>query len=504
MKTTSTPSVVRIADLHRHDGQTVALRGWVRGIRRSGKVAFVLMRDGTGTCQCVVEAAVPEAFDAAQALTQETSLELTGTVRADDRAEGGYEIAVTAVTIVHVAEEFPIARKQHGIDFLLEHRHLWLRSRRPAAILRVRHTVIKACRDFLDERGFTLVDTPLLVSGAGEDRQSLFPVSYFDEQAYLAQTGQLYLESACMALEKVYCFGPTFRAEKSKTRRHLTEFWMVEPEVAFADLDAVVDLAEELICRIVRDVLASHRDDLAVLGRDVAPLERIVKPFPRMTYTEAVDRLRSAELRTTLEAELEAARRELADWTAEREALSRRLAGTQKAWKKDALTAELAALDERIHDRERYVANRPHHIELAQSFEWGNDLGGSDETILSEQFDKPVFVTDYPLEAKAFYMKRSTRDPRVVRNMDLLAPRGYGEIVGGSQREDDLPVLRDTMELKGLSADAYEWYLDLRRYGSVPHGGFGLGIERAITWLCGLRHVRETIPFPRTMGRLHP
>jgi len=493
-----------IKELGQHDGQTVELHGWVRSIRKSGKVAFLQLRDGTGTCQCVVEAARPEAFAAAQDLTQESSLVLTGEVRADDRAEGGYEIAVTTLSVLQLADEFPIARKSHGIDFLMEHRHLWLRSRRPTAILRIRHTVIRACRQFFDEGGFTLIDTPILVGGAGEDDQSLFPVEYFDRQAYLAQTGQLHLETACMALGKVYCFGPTFRAEKSKTRRHLTEFWMIEPEIAFADLDDVVALAEDMICYVVKTVLEQHREELEQLGRDVTALEKVTKPFPRITYSEAVEMLRSDELRATLEQQLEDARRELADLKSSRDALERQAADVKKAWKQEKLKGQIRELDEQIEELERHVTNRPKHIELARAFEWGKDLGGSDETILSEQFDRPVFVTDYPIEAKAFYMKRSRTDGRVVRNMDLLAPQGYGEIIGGSQREDDLDILIDMMEASGLTPSDYDWYLDLRRYGSVPHGGFGLGIERAITWICGLQHVRETIPFPRTMGRLHP
>jgi asparaginyl-tRNA synthetase len=491
-----------IRDLGAHAGRTVRLQGWVYGLRLSGKVAFLELRDGTGICQCIVEASAPGAFDAVRELTQESSLALTGAVRPEPRAPGGYEVAVATLTPVHVAGDYPITRKAHGWDFLFSHRHLWFRSRRPTAILRIRHTVIKACREFFDDRGFTLVDTPILVPGAGEDTQTLFPVTYFDRQAYLTQTGQLHLEPACMALGKVYCFGPTFRAEKSKTRRHLTEFWMIEPEVAFADLDAVMALAEDMIVHVVDRVLAANAADLATLGRDPAPLRQVRKPFPRMTYSEAVDNLRSEATRRRMEARLEQARAELEGRRAERDGLTRELDAARQAWKQDKLRLALQELADTMADLEREVENAPEHIRLAQAFEWGKDLGGSDESVLSRQFDRPLFVTDYPAEAKAFYMKRHPDDPRRVRNMDLLAPEGYGEIIGGSQREDDLDTLTQATRAKGLRPEDYDWYFDLRRYGSVPHGGFGMGIERALAWICGLKHVRETIPYPRTMGKM--
>jgi asparaginyl-tRNA synthetase len=403
---------------------------------------------------------------------------------------------------VHIAEDYPITRKAHGWDFLFSHRHLWFRSRRPTAILRIRHTLIRACREFFDNRGFTLVDTPILVPGAGEDTQTLFPVTYFDRQAYLAQTGQLYLESACMALGKVYCFGPTFRAEKSKTRRHLTEFWMIEPEIAFADLDDVIALAEDFMVHLVERVLAANTADLESLGRDVEALRLIRKPFPRMTYDQAVENLRSEATRQRMEARLEQARAELAARRAEQGALTLELESAKQAWKQDKARLALQETADAITDLEREVEYAPEHIRLAQAFEWGGDLGGSDESVLSRQFDRPLFVTDYPAEAKAFYMKRHPHDPRRVRNMDLLAPEGYGEIIGGSQREDDIETLRRSTQEKGLRPEDYDWYFDLRRFGSVPHGGFGLGIERTLTWICGLKHVRETIPFPRTMGKM--
>jgi len=493
-----------IRDLGSFEGEDVTLRGWLYGKRASGKVAFLQVRDGTGICQCVVEASSEEAFRIAGELSQESSLRLMGRVRADERAPGSYEISVSAIEILHRAEEYPITRKAHGIDFLMSHRHLWFRSKRPSAILKIRHTLVKASRDFFDERGFTLIDTPLLSPGAGEDDQTLFPVQYFDKNVFLAQTGQLYLESACMAHGKVYCFGPTFRAEKSKTRRHLTEFWMIEPEVAFAELDDIIKLAEDMICYVVNAVLERHEKDLALLGRDIETLRKIEKPFYRLTYSEAVDNLKSTKTANLLNREMEADRAKLEKWAKELKGLEEKAESAKKAWQKEKIQGEINELREKITELEIDLKNRPDHIESARSFQWGKDLGGSDETILSRQFDRPVFITEYPREAKAFYMKVSPSDPRVVLNLDLLAPEGYGEIIGGSQREDNLEVLIESMKNKGLDPENYGWYLDLRKYGSVPHGGFGLGIERMLMWLCGLKHVRETIPFPRTMGRVYP
>ena len=495
---------VQIKDLSACEGREVAIRGWLYGRRAGGGVAFLQVRDGAGICQCVVEAACEAAFALAQDLPAESSLAVAGLVRKDERAPGGYELAVSSLDVIHRSEEYPITRKAHGIDFLMSHRHLWLRSRRPTAILRIRHTVIKACRDFFDNNGFTLVDTPIIVAGAGEDAQTLFPVEYFDRKAYLAQTGQLYLESACMALGKVYCFGPTFRAEKSKTRRHLTEFWMIEPEIAFAELDDVMAVAEDLICYVVGAVLGKHEDELKVLGRNVDDLKKVQKPFHRMTYSEAAENLRSTKTRLWLEEEMARDRVQLQKWIDELGGLEKQEKAAGKAFQKEKLQLRIHELKEAIDDLEADLRNRPAHMESAQSFEFGGDLGGSDETIISRQFDRPVFVTDYPKQAKAFYMKGSATDERLVRNVDLLAPEGYGEIIGGSQREENLDVLMARMKDKGLKPEDYGWYLDLRRYGSVPHGGFGLGIERALTWICGLKHVRETIPFPRTMGRVYP
>jgi len=496
--------VVAIKDLKTVAGKTVRLKGWLHGKRTGGKVVFLLVRDGTGLCQCVVEAASTDAFANASDLTQESSLIVTGSVRLDDRAPGGAELAVSALTVLQVARDYPITRKAHGVDFLMDHRHLWLRSQRPMALLRVRHTVIRAIRNFFDENGFTLMDMPVLVPGAGEDRQSLFPVDYFGEKLFLTQTGQLYLESACMAMGKVYCFGPTFRAEKSKTRRHLTEFWMVEPEVAFADVAEVMRLAEDMVCAIISDVLARNRADLELLGRDIGVLEKISKPFPRITYTEAGELLRGEPIRRKLEQELEQDKARLEALIKDLEAAEEALKTAKKGWQQEKQEERVRELREAVNELDQELKVRPEHIKLAQAFNWGEDLGGSDETIVSRQFEQPVFVTDYPREAKAFYMKVSPTDPRVVKNFDLLAPEGYGEVIGGSQREEDPEVIAESMKAKGLRPEDYAWYLDLRRYGSVPHGGFGLGVERTVAWLCGIKHVRETIPFPRTMGRVYP
>jgi asparaginyl-tRNA synthetase len=425
-----------IADIGRHAGRTVTLRGWLRGRRSSGKLLFLQVRDGSGTIQCTLfRPSLPEeVFERAAHLPQESSLEVDGEVRPDARAPGGYEVAVQDVRVVSVAQEYPITPKEHGTAFLLDHRHLWLRSARQNAILRVRSSVARACRSYFDERGFTLLDAPIFTPAACEGTTTLFAVDYFGEPAYLTQSGQLYLEAGAMALGKVYCFGPTFRAEKSKTRRHLTEFWMVEPEVAYLDLAGDMDLAEDFLTVVVKQVLAERRDDLATLERDLSALERVEKPFPRITYDEALERLAAA----------------------------------------------------------------------GKPVAWGEDFGGDEETVLASQFDRPVLVHRYPASCKAFYMKADPADPRLALCVDVLAPEGYGEIIGGGQREDDLAALERKIAEHGLPASSFSWYLDLRRYGSVPHAGFGMGIERMVAWLCGLHHVRETIPFPRMLERLTP
>jgi asparaginyl-tRNA synthetase len=437
--------VTTIAEIGKHDGQSVTLRGWLYNLRESGKLLFPQFRDGSGVIQGVVpkNAVTPEVFEAIRKLTQESSVIVEGKVRADKRAPGGYELDVANVQVVQRVPEsdpYPITPKEHGTEFLMEHRHLWVRSQRQASILRVRAEIIKAVRDFFDERGFTLTDPPILTPAACEGTSTLFPVDYFDEQAYLTQSGQLYIEATAMALGKVYSFGPTFRAEKSKTRRHLTEFWMVEPEIAYAELADLMDLAEGLISFMVKRCLEKRRGDLQAIGRDLSKLEKIEPPFPRITYDEAVQNL-------------------------------------QEGFAKGGLEAK---------------------------FEWGGDLGSPDETYLSAQFDKPVMVHRYPAKVKAFYMEPDPQRQELALCVDVLAPEGYGEIIGGSQRMASHELLVQRIHEHGLPEEAFKWYLDLRKYGSVPHGGFGMGIERAVAWICGLEHVRETIPFARMLNRLYP
>ena len=426
-----------IEDLSKHVGEEVTISGWLNHKRSSGKVRFLVVRDGTGLLQCVmVKSAVPEeVFNAFDSLTQESSLRVTGKVKKDDRAPGGYEMELSNVAIIQIAKEYPITPKEHGVDFLMDIRHLWLRSSRQHAILRVRHEIIRSIREFFDGRGFTLLDAPIFTPAACEGTSTLFATDYFDlGQAFLTQSGQLYGEAGAMALGKVYVFGPTFRAEKSKTRRHLTEFWMVEPEVAFNDLNDNMELAEEFLEHIVTSVLKNRASELKALERNTKFLENVKKPLPKISYDEAVEILKKAGV----------------------------------------------------------------------AFEYGNDFGGTDETIISEKYDRPLIVHRYPSAVKAFYMKRDPNNPNLALAMDVLAPEGYGEIIGGSQREDDYDLLLGRIKEHNLPQEAFEWYLDLRRYGSVPHAGFGLGIERTVSWICGLEHVRETIPFPRMIYRLTP
>lgn len=444
---------IYIEDLKDQVGKDVTLRGWLYNKRSSGKIQFLELRDGTGICQCVVmKNHVDEAtFAAFDKLTQESSFAVTGTVQQADKAPGGYELFTKSIEIFQIASEYPISPKEHGVEFLMSQRHLWLRSKRQHAIQRVRHEVVHAIRDFFDERGFTLLDAPILTPNAAEGTSTLFELEYFDEgNAYLTQSGQLYGEAGAMALGKVYVFGPTFRAEKSKTRRHLTEFWMVEPEVAFMDLNGDMELAEQFIEYIVQRVLANRKDELATLERDLSKLENIKAPFPKLHYNEAAKIITDA-------------------WNA--------LSETEKQEK-------LAS---------GYKVFTP-----------GDDLGAPDETIISSQFDRPVIVHHYPAAVKAFYMKRDPNEPDKALAMDMLAPEGYGEIIGGSQREDDYEALMTRIVEHDLPIGAFEWYLDLRRYGSVPHAGFGLGVERTVAWICGIEHVRETIPFPRTISRIWP
>ncbi|MFH1614677.1 MAG: asparagine--tRNA ligase [Planctomycetota bacterium] len=496
---------VIISQLKDYDGREVTLAGWLYNSRTSGKIIFFIIRDGTGLCQCVIEKGkVPaEVFDNLRHLGQESSLTVTGTVREDKRSIGSYELAVTDVQIICQSQDYPITPKAHGIDFLMKNRHLHLRSRRQWCIAKIRHTVIDAVRSFLNEEGFTLVDTPIFTAMAGEDAQSLFTLDYFGETVNLTQTGQLHLECAAMSLGKVYCFGPTFRAEKSKTRRHLTEFWMVEPEIAFIDLPGLLELAENFVSYIVRRVLQANGPQLEILGADVTSLEKIKPPFYRLTYTEAVDLLKGEKSRRFLA-------NQLIDLTSRRDQVKQRIEQLQqqqkeglKRWQEEKNAAELIELYATLADLETKIENNPRHAELAAEFQWGKDLGGSDETIISLMHDKPVFITHYPAEAKAFYMKLDTADEDVVENFDLLAPAGFGEIIGGSMREDDYETLLRKTKDKGLNPENYRWYLDLRKFGSVPHGGFGLGVERTVAWITGEKHIRQCIAFPRMMDKLY-
>ena len=430
-------NVVRIADFAAHVGEEVVVRGWLHNKRSSGKLQFLIVRDGSGFAQAVMarKAVAPEAWEAGEGGGQETVVELTGTVRADERAPGGFEVDVKDLRTSSVTHEFPITPKEHGTAFLMEHRPLWLRSQRQHAIIRVRHAVIKAVRDFLDDQGFTLVDTPIFTPAACEGTTTLFPVEYFDEgTAYLTQSGQLYNEATAAAHGRVYCFGPTFRAEKSKTRRHLTEFWMVEPEMAFAHLKDAFEIAERLVCFMVERVLTTCAQELQTLERDRAPLERVQSPFPWLHYDDAMKMLAEKGSQTT----------------------------------------------------------------------WGSDFGGTDETVLAEAFDRPVVVHRFPSAIKAFYMEPDPERPELSLSADILAPEGYGEIVGGGERISDPDLLLRRLQEHNLPEDAFRWYLDLRRYGSVPHAGFGMGIERAVTWICGIEHLRETIAFPRMLYRIYP
>ena len=430
-------AVVTVESIGAHAGEVVTLRGWLAARRSSGKLHFLQVRDGTGTIQCVMgkQDVAADVFSLADHLPQETSLEVTGTVRADARSASGFELAVSGLTLVATPTgEYPITPKDHGTAFLLEHRHLWLRSSRQHAILRVRAEIVRAAREYLDGHGFLGFDAPILTPAACEGTTTLFPVEYFGEQAYLTQSGQLYGEAGAMAFGKVYVFGPTFRAEKSKTRRHLTEFWMVEPEMAFAGLNEDMDLAEQFLTHIVGRVLERRAPELRVLERDLAKLECIRTPFPRITYAEAIERLQRKGFPVT----------------------------------------------------------------------FGDDFGADEETALSQEFDRPVMVHRYPLASKAFYMKPDPADPHLALCVDVLAPEGYGEIIGGGQREDDLAALEARIAAHALPREAFDWYLDLRRFGTVPHAGFGMGIERCVAWLCGIHHVRETIPFPRMLERLRP
>ena len=486
-------------------GNEAMLAGWLYRIRSSGKVLFLLMRDGTGLCQCIVEKGkIPDdLFDQIKHLGQESSLAVTGLVRKEPRSVGGFELAVTSAEIIGPATDYPITPKAHGVDFLQKNRHLHLRSQRPWAIGKIRHTVIDAIRRFFNNNDFTLVDTPIFTSIAGEEAASLFEVDYFGKPINLTQTGQLHLESAAMSFGKVYCFGPTFRAEKSKTRRHLTEFWMVEPEVAFIDLDGLLELAENFVSFIVEKVLTNNSEQLEILGADIASLEKIKPPFSRLTYTEAVDLLKSEKVQKFLADQLTQFTQQCSQLQTKAEQLQAEAAGKVKQWRKDKIAAELIEIKTELAELEAKIKNNPVHVKLAAEFHWGKDLGGSDETIISQMHDKPVFVTHYPKKAKAFYMRTDRDNGDVVENFDLLAPAGFGEIIGGSLREENYDRLTGRIEEEGYDSAGYEWYLDLRRYGSVPHGGFGLGVERTVAWITGEKHIRQCIAFARMMDKVY-
>lgn len=497
---------VYIRELAAHVGTEVTLKGWLYNGRAGGKIMFLILRDGTGICQCVVtQDSVGEAdWLAAKGLTQESSFTVTGTIRADERAPGGFEMDVRTLAVVSIAEEYPITPKEHGIEFLADRRHLWIRSRRQAAILRIRHSIIRAIRNFFDDRGFVLFDAPILTPNAVEGTSTLFETEYFKlGKAYLTQSGQLYGEAGAMALGKIYVFGPTFRAEESKTRRHLTEFWMVEPEMAWFDLDDNMALAEEFISHIVRTVLDERKAELAELERDTTVLENIVPPFPRLSYDEAVELLRSDRTAVMVDERIAAVMKEREELRAELASNTEQY-GTVKEWQRKKFDAREIQINNRLADIEEQLRNLPKWKESARNFTHGNDLGGSDETLLTWYFDKPVIVHRYPAAVKAFYMKRDPEDETKALAMDVLAPEGYGEIVGGSQREDNLDFLLERIAEHNLPTEVFEWFLDLRRYGSVPHAGFGLGVERTVSWICGLEHVRESIPFPRLIHRNRP
>ena len=496
---------VYASELKKNVDHEVTLAGWLYNSRGSGKVLFLIIRDGTGLCQCVVEKSkIPdELFEQLRHLGQESSLTVTGTVRADERSVGGFELAATGARIISPAEGYPITPKSHGTDFLLKNRHLHLRSQRQWCIGKIRHTVVDAIRRFFNDNGFTLIDTPIFTAAAGEEEQTLFGVDYFGTPMYLTQTGQLHLEAAAMSFGKVYCFGPTFRAEKSKTRRHLTEFWMVEPEVAFIDLDGLLELAENFVTFITAQVLQNNKDQLETLGADIPALEKIKPSFYRLTYTEVVDILIGQKTKDFLAKQLADLKNQKQQTETRIVELEEKQKGQLKQWQKDKITAELIDLSSNLAEVNIKIENNPRHAKLAAEFQWGKDLGGSDETIISQMHDKPVFVTHYPKAAKAFYMKTDREDEKVVLNFDLLAPAGFGEIIGGSVREDDYDLLVARIREQGLNPENYEWYLDLRRFGSVPHGGFGLGVERTIAWLTGEKHIRQCIAFPRLMDKVY-
>lgn len=503
-----------ISDLKSFDTKPVSLKGWVSN-KRSGKgLFFIILRDGSGFCQCVVDEkkVSAESFEAAKNATMESAVEINGEVRKDEKQIGGYEVQAMEVKIISIANEFPISKKEHGVDFLMDNRHLWLRTQRQWAIMRIRNTIIFSIHKFFQQNGFVEMDAPLFTGNACEGTSNLFETDFYGDPAYLSQSGQLYGEAMAMAMGKIYTFGPTFRAEKSKTRRHLSEFWMIEPEMAFHDIFMNMDLMEGMMKHVVADVLNERSAEMEMIGRDTTILKNmVIGNFPRITYDEAIKILKGEKdvdgknSITTLEndlAEVKASIEKLQNEIAEREA--KITGGTLKQGEINFNQNKIAQLKNEVKELEDRAENIPQWLRSAREFEYGNDLGGSDETVITRLFSLPIMVYDWPHEVKAFYLKRNPDDARFARGVDMLAPEGYGEIIGGGERETDEQKLKEKISEHKLPMEAFEWYLDLRRYGSVPHAGFGLGLERLVAWICKLPHVRETIPFPRMYGRLFP
>lgn len=503
-----------IKDLSQYEGREVTLRGWVSN-KRSGKgIYFIILRDGTGYCQCVVDEKNVDAadFENAGRLTMESSCTISGKIIKDERQLGGYELQAVKVEIMSIAGEYPISKKEHGVDFLMDNRHLWLRSQRQWAIMRIRNTIIFAIHQYFQKEGFMQADSPIFTGNAVEGTSTLFETDFYGQPAYLSQSGQLYGEAMAMAFGKIYTFGPTFRAEKSKTRRHLSEFWMIEPEMAFYDLDMNMDLIESMLKHVLREVLTLCKNELGLIGRDVSVLESSAeKPFPRLTYDEAVRIIKGEQdvngknSITSLEEDLAKVQQRIKDAQAEISEREEKI--KVPGMKKGEISFNQSKIDQlknEIKDLEEDARNIPQWINSAKTFEYGNDLGGSDETVITRLFDVPLLVYNWPHAVKAFYLKRDKNNAEFAKGVDVLAPEGYGEIVGGGERETDIDLLIEKIKEHQLPMQAFEWYLDLRRYGSVPHSGFGLGLERLVAWICKLPHVRETIPFPRMYGRLEP
>jgi len=502
---------MQIADFKNHVGETINVKGWVANKRTSKGLAFIILRDGSGFSQCVVsqETVIEEQFEIAKSLTLESSVEFDGTIVLDERQIGGYELQVTNVKLIAMAEDYPIAKKEHGVEFLADNRHLWLRSKRQWAIMRVRNRIIFAIHNFYQGEGFVQMDAPIFTGNACEGTTTLFETKFYGEPAYLTQSGQLYGEAMAMAMGKIYTFGPTFRAEQSKTRRHLSEFWMIEPEMAFFDLDMDMDLIEKFLKYVVNDILTNCKQELEILERDTTMLEKMSSNnFERITYTTAMQIVRG-EMDINGRNTIKTLENDLLEATAKIEQSKSDIIEKEKALEgltkgqRNFVQSQIDKLKNEVAETEIYAKNIPQWIKSAKNFEYGSDFGGSDETILTRMFDVPVMVYNWPHEIKAFYMKR-TDDGKFAKGVDVLAPEGYGEIVGGGERETNLEWLLEKIQEHNLPMKAFEWYLDLRRYGSVPHAGFGLGLERTVAWLTGTKHIRETIPFPRMFGRIEP